>query len=169
MSLGTFRTKRLRVVDWTPELSDPDRQEALLADLQALLKPAVLAPLPPSFALQVGEAGLADWVAARDAESAVSLIRLHRGDLVGLLILANEQEGCHVGYLFAETAWGRGYATEMLAGLVQEAERQGTDLIAGVGPDNPASARVLRKAGFTRDGAASSPEADVYVRPAHAD
>lgn len=57
----------------------------------------------------------------------------------------------HIGYAIHNNYWGRGYATECVRGLV----KLGFDdiglhrLEAHVNLDNPASSRVLEKAGFT--------------------
>jgi RimJ/RimL family protein N-acetyltransferase len=58
-----------------------------------------------------------------------------------------------VGYWLSPRAWGRGYATEALRGLVDHVWRE-TDLQrleAQVLEWNPASCRVLEKAGFSRE------------------
>ena len=55
-----------------------------------------------------------------------------------------------VGYLLAEPYWGRGFASELIAGLVAWCRQQPSVefLAGGVAADNPASARVLEKNGF---------------------
>ncbi len=55
-----------------------------------------------------------------------------------------------VGYVLAESAWGQGYASELLCGFVAQwdARRPAARLLAGVDRDNAASRRVLEKAGF---------------------
>lgn len=69
-----------------------------------------------------------------------------------------------VGYLFREDTWGKGFATELLTGLVASIESaEAIRLVAGVGKDNPASARALTKAGFQLDPAASSPDTNIFV------
>jgi RimJ/RimL family protein N-acetyltransferase len=58
-----------------------------------------------------------------------------------------------LGYWLAPTAWGRGFATEAVRALADHALRE-TDLQrleARVLEWNPASCRVLEKAGFTQD------------------
>ncbi len=55
------------------------------------------------------------------------------------------------GYLLVPEAWGQGYATELLLGVIDEARAGGfTRLSALVNPENRASIRVLEKAGLTR-------------------
>lgn len=56
------------------------------------------------------------------------------------------------GYVLAQDAWGRGYATEALTAMVALAPRVGiTRLSALCHPDHRPSRRVLEKCGFVRD------------------
>lgn len=56
-----------------------------------------------------------------------------------------------IGYVIRESDWGKGIASELVAGLVDWARSDPTIgwIIAGVGSDHGASARVLTKNGFT--------------------
>lgn len=56
-----------------------------------------------------------------------------------------------IGYWLGEPYWNQGYATEALKAFVVEASSLG-ELAAGHFIDNPASGRVLEKAGFTYTG-----------------
>lgn len=56
------------------------------------------------------------------------------------------------GYVLAQDAWGRGYATEALAAMRDLAARHRVErLYALCHPDHRASWRVLEKCGFTRE------------------
>jgi RimJ/RimL family protein N-acetyltransferase len=57
-----------------------------------------------------------------------------------------------IGYGMVESAWGRGYGTEAVAGLVEICRRHGgiTAVNADTDLDNIASQRVLEKNGFER-------------------
>lgn len=59
-----------------------------------------------------------------------------------------------VGYWIGRPYWGRGYATEALQGALSWASRawRRRALVAGHFADNPASGRVLEKAGFLYTG-----------------
>ena len=63
-----------------------------------------------------------------------------------------------LAYGLAPDVWGRGYATEAAAACVRAGFEQlgATRIVADVDPENPASIRVLEKAGFepagTKDG-----------------
>jgi RimJ/RimL family protein N-acetyltransferase len=143
MIIEGFQTKRLLVAPWTLRLGQPNYHEVL----REMLTPLVLAHLPPP--LQV-VADIDAWVADRNAESDVYDLSVV-GTSIGLLILAQIEPGqIHIGYLLAENAWGKGYASELVQGLVVAAPLNAT-LIGGVDSKNPASARVLEKAGFAKD------------------
>jgi RimJ/RimL family protein N-acetyltransferase len=60
-------------------------------------------------------------------------------------------EAFEVGYWFGRPYWGRGFATETLAGFLTEAKQLGP-LQSGHFVDNPASGRVLEKGGFAYTG-----------------
>ena len=63
---------------------------------------------------------------------------------------ASGARGASVGYWFARTAWGRGYATEAARALVAHGfDELGLDRVVGHHfVENPASGRVLAKLGF---------------------
>lgn len=142
MAARGFETARLKILPI-------EAPEGLEDGLRALLTSKVLAPLPPSFSQNVDRP--LDWLAARLAESAVYQV-LSGNDLIGLMILADKDPGeIHVGYLFREASWGQGFASELVLGLVASLGEALT-LRAGVEADNPASLRVLEKAGFVVSG-----------------
>ncbi len=151
-----FQTERLIVESWQPWLSGPRRGAVLAQDLKDLLTPNVLRNLPEPMQLSNGPTAISDWIAGRAVESDVFAIQRRGSDaVIGLLILArfDELDGpskIHLGYLLAEPVWGQGYGSELLQGFVgwQRGLDGPTELIAGVEPTNPGSARVLEKAGF---------------------
>lgn len=170
MPSRNFHTARLRVHDWQPVLADKAAREGLERALHALLTPRVLEYLPPALQLAPEAGGISSWIDSLAGESDVMLVdRASSGDLIGLVILAEERDAgqlptLHVGYLFAEAAWGEGLATELLSGLVSTIEKSGpVHLIGGVDTGNPASARVLQKAGFVIDPGLSTPGTDMYI------
>lgn len=130
-----FETERLRIRSWsTAYPAEP---------LRAILTPAVLSHLPTP----LHHADPERWIAERLAESDVFAVTSD-GALIGLVMLA-QMDAVHVGYLLAEGAWGKGFASELLRGLVKALSANAPmELRAGVAKDNPASARVLEKAGF---------------------
>ena len=83
-------------------------------------------------------------------ESEIYLIREIGTDaFIGLMFLTPPfNNDIHLGYLLGQSAWGQGYASELLAGLVSHVPKTGFRLLGGVGRENPASAHVLQKTGF---------------------
>lgn len=146
-----FETKRLSVRHWCVDLQDPARRLTLEQDLAGILTPKVLSQLPEPMRLSGDDKGVARWIDERAMESevySVSDAQIHA--LLGLMILAEgDKQSWHLGYLLSEQAWGRGYATELVLGLTQATPKgAGIAYLAGVDAGNPASSRVLLKAGF---------------------
>lgn len=93
------------------------------------------------------------------------------GDLIGCIEVNMGEGGDTFGYWLAPDFWGRGYATEAALAMCRFAFQNAgkAELCAAVHPDNPASARVLEKAGFAYDrvetglpGRCATVEAKVY-------
>lgn len=161
-------SERLKVTCWKIEFRDTALRAETARAVTAMLTPAVLAGLPPDFE---PESDIESWMSARIVESAVYSVRKGGdGRFLGLLMLAEAGQttgraDIHLGYLFSEQDWGHGYASEALSGCLEAIEPRGCwRLLGGVAKDNPASARVLRKAGFERDSALSTTETDIYIR-----
>lgn len=99
-----------------------------------------------------------DWIGApRDPFLPSLLITLpvEDGRIVGGCGLHEERGQVEVGYWVAPSHWGRGYATEALGGLLDLARLAGhRRVVSRHAVDNPASGRVLRKAGFRPTGRA---------------
>ena len=120
-----FTTPRLRIAHWRTARAIQTERKALENALLDLLTPPVLAHLPPSLQLLNRKDSLTDWITARDAESDVLTVSQQQdGMLIGLMILApspaaTQPPVLHLGYLLRETAWGQGYATEIVAVLFQ--------------------------------------------------
>jgi len=169
VQITSFSTDRYTVRPWRSALSDPAARADLETALARILTPEVLAHLPPSLTLGPGDR-VADWIDAREAESDVLTVTTARdGELIGLVILAQDPDAAlptvHLGYLFAKSVWGRGAASEVVTGLVQSLRASASiRLIGGVDPANPASTRVLEKAGFARDPALSSEDSTIYTK-----
>lgn len=167
-----FHTARLQVEAWSDRLNDKAGRQRLADELVTVLTPDVLRHLPAPLQISDTPQAIDHWMTARAAESDVFTVRnLATSDLLGLVILAEFPEPeaittVHLGYLFAAHAWGKGYATELLNGLVQTYLDQGTpvQLLGGVERDNVASARVLQKAGFEKVAALPEGTTDMFRR-----
>lgn len=152
----TFATQRLSVRAWhTPPVSDaaPANLEQIV---MGLLSEPVTRSLPETWRGHYSPERARAWICARDAEGTTALV-LDResGEAIGLLFVdALPTEGgraeMRVGYLLAESRWGRGLASELVTGLVGWAHKSPDvdALVGGVATDNPASSRVLKKNGF---------------------
>jgi RimJ/RimL family protein N-acetyltransferase len=99
-----------------------------------------------------------EWIAApRDPYLPNLLITLpdDGGRIVGVCGLYDECGEIGVGYWIEPGCWGRGYATEALCGVLSLARLAGhRRIVSRHAVDNPASGRVLRKAGFRPTGRA---------------
>lgn len=143
-----FETERLSVAHWAETIAAPEARQRFATQLPDLLTPDVIAHLPPFFDLT--DQNINQWIDARDAESDIYLIREIGADaIIGLMFLTPPfNNDIHLGYLFGQAAWGQGYASGLLAGLMLHVPKTGFRLLGGVGRENPASAHVLRKTGF---------------------
>ena len=151
-----FKTDRLVVDDWSRLLTGDAAQELRDSFVVSLLTEAVTRDLPPGWQGPYDTDRAASWFVARQSESTVLLI-VGRSDgvPVGLLILS-QSENSHepldvrLGYMIDESAWGKGLATEVVAGFARWCRTNGTmrSIKGGVSDGNSASARVLHKNGF---------------------
>jgi len=171
MSNRDFKTARLTVTDWRRDLDSPEQRQALEAALEDILTGPVLAPLPPPLQFVDGHRDIPGWMEARATESDVYCIRQTGAQtLIGILLLADDLDTpgpktIRIGYLLAQSSWGKGYATELISGLVAHLEHgEPVLLMGGVASDNPASARVLEKAGFTKSHSLAEPYVDMFVQ-----
>lgn len=74
--------------------------------------------------------------------------------IIGYIFVSKENEtDAHIGYLLEEQSWGKGYATEILKGLIDflNQENRIKRLIAGVDSNNIVSCKLLIKLGFVID------------------
>jgi RimJ/RimL family protein N-acetyltransferase len=76
------------------------------------------------------------------------------GELVGSIAARKDENGVNLGYLMARSHWGRGLMTEAVATVVHWAFGDPSifQIWAVCDVDNRASARVLEKTGFLREG-----------------
>ncbi|TMP27507.1 hypothetical protein CWB99_14580 [Pseudoalteromonas rubra] len=95
-------------------------------------------------------AQLIDWIKDKLTHCDLLLVRDKQAQCLGLTMLYFSTNTIQLGYLIGEAHWGQGYASELLQGLVTHLREIQPDarLNAGVAADNPASIKVLEKAGF---------------------
>ncbi|MCP2678912.1 GNAT family N-acetyltransferase [Maricaulaceae bacterium NA33B04] len=84
----------------------------------------------------------------------VRAVRLKDGTPIGVIGANPRGEGVwSLGYWYKRTAWGQGYATEAGLAMIEALRQRGArQLVAGFFSHNAASARVLSKLGFERNG-----------------
>ena len=169
---GCFNTARLTVESWRPLLASPSSREVLIEELTPMLTRNVMQHLPELLHVDQERDAIVQWISDRNAESEVLAVRDQKhSTLLGLLILAEmpEDDGScslHLGYFLSEDAWGKGYATELVSGLVEylKYRRDVARIQGGVGVGNKASARVLEKVGFAKSDRLSTGDTEIFVR-----
>lgn len=131
---------------WRPD--DAAAFRALLDD------PAVWAHLPEPYPAPLDPAAAAALLAlANRLDAHVVRAVCHQGVPVGQLRLdfAAGRGAAELSYWLGRAHWGRGWGSALVAAAARRAFRRLPallSLIAKVHPDNPASERLLRKAGF---------------------
>lgn len=152
-----LETDRLRAVEWHEFVERSERKLMLSAVVASMLTERVTAVLPKQWQGSFTTERAAAWIAERDSIATTMLAVTKREEIpVGLLILnetaAQEGKGIElrIGYLLAEEHWGRGFATELVAGLVvwSQPQLEIVSLVGRVAHGNEASRRVLEKNGF---------------------
>ena len=98
----------------------------------------------------------ADWIATTKPGRDFAVELRETGELVGAITINPQEQHkrASLGYWCAVSHWGRGYATEAVRAVIDYGFR---DLAlnrvhADCHGDNPASRRVLEKAGLTYEG-----------------
>lgn len=152
----TFVTQRLVVKEWHSLTSEDWTPQDLIDVVRAMLTTRVTRSLPKEWQGAYTVERARAWVKEREREG-VTLLAVERSTRlpVGLVVLCEEsnERGAEVslGYLLAESAWGRGLASELVQGFEAWCHRAGiATVVAGVARDNVASLRVLEKSGFVR-------------------
>lgn len=125
----------------------------LAAFRAALDDPRVWAHLPEPYPAPLDDAAAAALIAlATRLERHVVRAVVHHGQPLGQVRLEHGAPGvAELSYWLGAAHWGRGLGSAVVAAAVQRAFARLPGLVrltAKVHPDNPASARVLAKAGF---------------------
>jgi RimJ/RimL family protein N-acetyltransferase len=87
-------------------------------------------------------------------EGLIGVLGFHPTDLLGRQIGGSAHVGPEIGYWLGRPYWGRGLATEAAVGALNWARTtwRRRIVVSGHFADNPASGRVLEKAGFLYTG-----------------
>jgi ribosomal-protein-alanine N-acetyltransferase len=105
----------------------------------------------------VTEPAMRDWIALHAAGSSRTFLmaRKEDGAALGGVGFGGLGDVHELGYALGRPYWGQGYATEGVLAMIDYARSLGLKALqAFTFLENPASARVLRKAGFTELGVA---------------
>jgi RimJ/RimL family protein N-acetyltransferase len=159
----SFNTERLVIGNVTHYQTD-------LEEISCMMTVSVTKSLPPSWQGEYTPERTKSW-SQECQEDGTTLLGIKMRDtnsLIGLVILFQvphkKDTNCidlRLGYLLSEQAWGQGFASEVVGGVVTWCRscNNGTGncddsgvivkkVIGGVALDNPASKRVLLKNGF---------------------
>ena len=93
---------------------------------------------------------MAHWNRILEDESVVKKTVLFEGEVAGNVVSFVNSGEREVGYWIGREFWGRGVATQALAGFLRLEERR--PLYAGVARHNVASIKVLENCGFRVSG-----------------
>ena len=144
----SYKTNRLSVFEAfiTPQESKP------LTATAKLLSPKVVESLPSNFKNINSLSDAEGWYNNMLSESRLFRVNLADTDtIIGFVFVFVEDDiDAHIGYLLGESYWKKGYATELLQGLIDFVinESKWTKLIAGVDTRNKVSSKLLLKLGF---------------------
>jgi len=153
----SFETDRLTIDSWRFQSARYEWLEDRGLMVRSLLTASVTQGLPLGWQGEYDRVRGEAWFSDREVEGPVLVaVEPGRSEVVGLLLLfESEVDGfddvdVRVGYLLAEQAWGRGLASELVAGLVEWCQTRPLirSLHGGVDSDNTASIGVLEKNGF---------------------
>jgi RimJ/RimL family protein N-acetyltransferase len=119
-----------------------DSDFGTLFEFQSDLESCQMATVPP----KTREAYQAHIEKIRANPDCIIRIIEDESTIVGFALSWLAEEGRNLGYWIGRDFWGRGYASQGLALLLQELTER--PLVAHVANTNPASKRVLEKNGF---------------------
>lgn len=147
--IAIYQTNRLLIKEVFAETCC----EALLQSIVAILTPEVVDNLPPYFHGVNNKNEALTWLNRITQEGRLFAVT-HQADnvIIGFLFTNTAATDVHIGYLLQSDYWRQGLAFELLNGFIPFARAQSgwQCLLAGVEPDNIASAHLLMKLGFQR-------------------
>lgn len=145
-----YKTSRLSIVEYCADASDNETVVAVIA----LLTPNVTAYLPPYFSHIDSMSSAKKWIEKMLFESRLLVVKLtDTNTIIGFIFISHDHsEDAHIGYLLGEVYWGKGYASELLKGLIDLMTHQNkiNRLIAGVATTNVSSCKLLKKLDFIK-------------------
>ena len=162
-----YSTHRLLVSEWHSIAPGEWNAKELEEIVLEILMPSVTRSLPPAWQGTYSPERANNWIKQRDAEG-ITLMVIEKSTLsaIGLVILFTDSSGrnLRLGYLLAESVWGKGYASELIQGFVRWcANNNIASVTGGVDAENIASRRVLEKNGFIREAEPSEGDEQMFV------
>lgn len=131
-------------------LEDAGELFARIAD-EAIVRNLANAPWP--YRQEDAESWLAQPKSRKFPTFLLTLPGASGSPIIGACGLGEAEQGPEIGYWVARDYWGQGYATEAARAVLSIARTLGHRRIHSLhAADNPASGRVLRKAGFVPTG-----------------
>ncbi|WP_434053868.1 MAG: GNAT family N-acetyltransferase [Roseibium sp.] len=148
MTAPSIRTRRL--ILRPPALEDLNRCAALLGDYEVA---KMLSRVPYPYDLEQGRQYLEKSVARWEKHETADELGFHvdhEGELIGGLGFKKLQETPEIGYWLGRPYWGRGFMSEALTAAIGWVfDNTAHDLLACEAmTENPASIKVMEKAGF---------------------
>lgn len=149
----SFETARLNAFEIAGDMTSSELS-SLLNRVPEILTPSVVESLPPYFHGIKSKADAEAWFERMISESRLLLVKLIGEDYVIGFVFTFVEKGrdAHIGYLLGEQYWGKGLASELLQGFIEQAGKTESwlKLIGGVNRSNQASAKLLQKLGFVK-------------------
>jgi RimJ/RimL family protein N-acetyltransferase len=143
-----YQTSRLSL----EEVSSKTPVNATLVSTIEILTPKVVENLPAYFQNINSISEAHDWFQKMVSDSRLFMVTSKgTNTIIGFVfVYVGNNKEAHIGYLLGESYWGKGYATELLSGLIDfiKQENKIKRLIAGVTSNNIVSSKVLLKIGF---------------------
>lgn len=170
----SFETTRLEIKTYDFSKNTSKEVNELTLILPSMLTNSVTRFLPDHWHNLASQKDVEDWLDDRLNEGL--LLTIHRKtdeEIIGLLILgefsgkhAQESLVLHLGFLFSESVWGQGYASELIQGLIQLCKQLENvkAVIGGVNRGNFASIALLKKNGFVQQQDSTEIDDTIFFR-----
>ena len=145
-----FETPRLNAKELSAAITSESNQK-LLTQILNVLTPSVVHNLPPYFHDINTRTQAQDWLTRMLSDSRLVEVTYDSDELIGFIFIHEANKtASHVGYLLAESHWGKGLATELLKEFINTVKvtESWEILVAGVDASNQASCQLLKKLGF---------------------
>lgn len=162
-----YETDRLSIREWHFIPSDDWKHQALEIIVKNILTPSVMRDLPRAWQGQYTLERAREWIEERGDEGTILIVvEKSTQHPIGFIILfeSNGGKDLRLGYLLAESAWGKGFATELIQGFAKWCECNGVvSVTSGVATTNKASIRVLEKNHFSCEIPGTPTQEMIYV------